>query len=237
MAEDRLFEARIMDCLRLGEKRPSFIGFLDLAERARAEDLLRTLPPGNCRFFGGFPEAERTVFGAFPDYMDAEDARFPVAAVTVSFRTQDTLRHGDFLGAFLGAGVVRASIGDILTEEGRAVLFVRSELLDALLPIQKVGRVGVRVESGFALPLPPAHRFQPMAGVIASLFTSVSREKAAAAIAAGNVSVNHREVLSGAKTLSEGDVVSIRHAGRFIVDTFGRRTKKGRLSIECRKFI
>ncbi len=242
---DELFDARIRDCLRLGEKRPAFMGFLDLAERARAEDLLRAQPVPNCRFFGGFPEAERTVFGVFPEYLDADEEPFPVSALTVTFRKQDILRHGDFLGAFLAAGVVRASIGDILTEEGRAVLFARTEILDALLPIQKVGRVGVKVESGFSDPLPPAHRFQSLGGVIASprldcfvsFFASVSREKASSMVAAGLVSVNHRETFSGSRPLSEGDVVSIRHVGRFIVDTFGHKTKKGRLSIECRKFI
>lgn len=32
----------------------------------------------NYRFFGGFPEAERTVLGVFPDYMEPLDEEFPV---------------------------------------------------------------------------------------------------------------------------------------------------------------
>jgi len=39
--EDKLFEAKIEDCLRLGEKRPAFLGFLDLSERAYAEEYWR----------------------------------------------------------------------------------------------------------------------------------------------------------------------------------------------------
>ena len=126
--EDKLFEAKIEDCLRLGEKRPAFLGFLDLSERAYAEEYLRRAHAENYRFFGGFPEAERTVLGVFPDYMEPLDEEFPVTGLTVKFRRQDALSHRDFMGSFLAQGVVRASLGDILAEEGRAVLFVKTEL-------------------------------------------------------------------------------------------------------------
>ena len=74
--EDKLFEAKIEDCLRLGEKRPAFLGFLDLSERAYAEEYLRRAHAENYRFFGGFPEAERTVLGVFRDYMEPLDEEF-----------------------------------------------------------------------------------------------------------------------------------------------------------------
>ena len=89
--EDKLFEAKIEDCLRLGEKRPAFLGFLDLSERAYAEEYLRRVHAENYRFFGGFPEAERTVLGVFPDYMEPLDEEFPVTGLTVKFRRQDAL--------------------------------------------------------------------------------------------------------------------------------------------------
>lgn len=145
--EDKLFEAKIEDCLRLGEKRPAFLGFLDLSERAYAEEYLRRVHAENYRFFGGFPEAERTVLGVFPDYMEPLDEEFPVTGLTVKFRRQDALSHRDFMGSFLAQGVVRASLGDILAEEGRAVLFVKTELAPHFLSqIDKIGRVGVRLQ-------------------------------------------------------------------------------------------
>lgn len=167
--EDRLFEAKIEDCLRLGEKRPAFLGFLDLSERAYAEEYLRRAHAENYRFFGGFPEAERTVLGVFPNYMEPLDEEFPVTGLTVKFRRQDVLSHRDFMGSFLAQGVVRASLGDILAEEGRAVLFVKTELAPHFLSqIDKIGRVGVQITKGFTDPLPQAHSFQPMGGVVAS---------------------------------------------------------------------
>lgn len=244
--EQKLFEAKIADCVRLGEKRPVFLGFLDLSERSAAEAYLKHIHAENYRFFGGWPEAERVLLGVFPEYLDPLEEDFPLIALTVQFRKQDTLTHRDLLGSFLAQGVVRASLGDILVEEGRAVLFVKTELADHFLSgIEKIGRVGVRITKGFSEPLPVAHHFQPISGVIASerldclvaFLSGSGREKAAQMITGGLVSVNHRETDSVSARVSESDIISIRRCGRFVVDTLGPQTKKGRLSVKCRKYI
>ena len=244
--EQALFEAKIADCVRLGEKRPSFLGFLELAERAEAERYLRHIHAGNYMFFGGWEDAERVMLGVFPDYLEPDGSLFPLTALTAGFRKQDSLTHRDFLGSFMAQGVVRASLGDILIEEGRAVLFVKAELAPHFLSqIEKIGRVGVHITEGFTTPLPAAHSFQPIGGVIASerldclvaLLAGSGREKAAQMISGGYVSVNHRETDSVSAKVNEGDVISIRRYGRFIVDSLGPYTKKGRLSIKCRKYI
>ena len=103
----------------------------------------------------------------------------------------------------------------------------------------------MQVSEGFETPLPAAHKFQPVGGVVASerldclvaLLAGAGREKAAQMIAGGFVSVNHRETLSASARIASGDVISIRRCGRFIVDALGPKTKKGRLSIQCRKYI
>ena len=197
-------------------------------------------------FSVAFPKAERTVLGVFPDYMEPLDEEFPVTGLTVKFRRQDALSHRDFMGSFLAQGVVRASLGDILAEEGRAVLFVKTELAPHFLSqIDKIGRVGVQITKGFTDPLPQAHSFQPMGGVVASerldclvaFLAGTGREKAAQMVHAGLVSVNHRETDSVSHRVNEGDIISIRRCGRFIVDMLGPVTKKGRLSVKCRKYI
>lgn len=243
--ELELFEARIEDCVRLGERRPSFLGFLELSERAEAERILRHIHAQNYLFYGGWDDAERVILGVFPEYLDPDPTLFPLTALTLQFRKQDVLTHRDFLGSFMAQGVVRASLGDILIEEGRAVLFVKSELAPHFTAqIEKIGRVGIHISEGFTEPLPAAHSFQPIRGVIASerldcfvaLLAGAGREKAAQMIHGGFVSVNHREVLSASAHLNPGDTVSIRRYGRFIVDTIGPQTKKGRLSVQCRKY-
>lgn len=120
-------------------------------------------------FLVAFPKRSERFWACFRIIWEPLDEEFPVTGLTVKFRRQDALSHRDFMGSFLAQGVVRASLGDILAEEGRAVLFVKTELAPHFLSqIDKIGRVGVQITKGFTDPLPQAHSFQPMGGVVAS---------------------------------------------------------------------
>lgn len=243
-----LLEARAADAVRLaaGGGRPRFVGFLDEAEAARAERLVRRGPCGGVLFWGGYSGAERVMLGAFPDFYTPDSAAFPIAALTVSFRRRDRLEHRDFLGALLHAGVERASLGDILVEEGRAVVFCRREIARFFLTqVEKIGGVGVHVSQGASEPLPEAHRFADFSAVVASArldcvvaaAVGTSREKAAEMVRARQVERNHEPAASVSEEVREGDVLSVRGEGRFVIDRLGPRTKKGRLAAAGRKYI
>lgn len=61
--------------------------------------------------------------------------------------------------------------------------------------------------------------------------TRLSREKSCALIRSGSVSVNHGVTESVSDTLKEGDVLSVRGFGRYILSSVGDRTKKDRIHI------
>lgn len=142
---------------------------------------------------------------------------------------------------------MRASLGDILAEEGRAVLFVKTELAPHFLSqIDKIGRVGVQITKGFTDPLPQAHSFQPMGGVVAS-----ERLDCLVAFLAGHPagkkprrwctrvwfpSTIGRRIPFRTVIMKE---TSSPYAatGDLFVDMLGPVTKKGRLSVKCRKYI
>ena len=71
--------------------------------------------------------------------------------------------------------------------------------------------------------------------VAAALGTS--REKASAIIRSGLVMLNHEETDSVSLAVGDGDIISIRGKGRFILDSVGPPTKKGRLKLAGRKYI
>ena len=128
---------------------------------------------------------------------------------------------------------------------GRCVAFLREEMAEYFLQnIEKIGRVGVKASLSREEPLPIARTFLDMSGVVASprldclvaFLCRTSREKAAGLIAAGLVSVNHREALSPSSRLQEGDKVSVRRQGKFLLDQLGPTTGKGRLVVKCRKY-
>ena len=80
---------------------------------------------------------------------------FPICGIEFSFRKCDRLTHRDFLGSLMSLGIERETVGDILVEDGRAVVFVKAELSDYVKSqISKVGRVGVKVDDADLSKLP-----------------------------------------------------------------------------------
>ncbi|CAB1248657.1 MAG: YlmH/Sll1252 family protein [Oscillospiraceae bacterium] len=248
MSGDAVLLAKIKDAVALSQQRgyAHFVGFLDERAAAVSRQYMESTYFKNYMLWGGFAEAERVVFGAFPDFLEPSPEAFPISAVTASFRQCDSLSHRDFLGAFLGAGLKRKSIGDILVEQGRAIVFCREELKPFLLSqIVKVGRVGVKLSEGAKKPLPHAHTYQELNGVVASArldcltaaMVGMSREKAATMIAEGGVEVNHFVQISSSKELQEGDLLSIHGKGRYQITRLGPVTKKGRLSFAGKKYV
>nr|WP_317411944.1 YlmH/Sll1252 family protein [uncultured Solibaculum sp.] len=243
--EDQQLEARVLDAIRLSERRksPCFVGFLDERQAVLARATARQF---GCAFFlcwGGYQEAERTVFGVFPNQPDVGD--FPIEPVTLRFRKQDSLSHRDFLGSLMALGIKREVIGDILVEEGRCVLFVLREMAEYITSqVEKVGRVGVKCFLGLEGELPAGHRVEPKEGVVASsrldcvvaFAANGSRSTAVKMIQGGLVSVNHEVCTNVSYTVKEEDKLSIRGWGRGIIAQFGPPTRKGRLHILLNKY-
>lgn len=241
----KLLTARLKDGILLSRKRPHFMGFLAEEESALCRELLSREPDVRFLFWGGYEEAERKILGLFPDYLEPDPDTFPLTPLTFRFREEDPLSHRDFLGSFMALGVERDVVGDILPTKGRCVTFIRREMEEYFQQnLRKIGRTGVRVLEGFDAPLPLEREFQEMSGVIASprldcmtaFLCRSSREKAAGMITAGLVMRNHREILSVSERVEEGDLLSIRRYGKFIIDRLGPLTSKGRLSVQCRKY-
>lgn len=221
------------------------MGFLDGAQAAFCQDFLSRRKDGTFLFWGGHENGERVMLGFFPDYLEPSPEQFPMTPFALTYRKEDKLTHRDFLGSFMALGVERSVIGDILVGEGTCVTFLREEMGEYFLQnIRKIGRVGVKTALFWEGPLPGADSFVELSGVVASerldcltaFVCRTSREKAAGLITAGMVSVNHREVLSVSQKVKEGDLLSVRRQGRFIIDQLGPLTSKGRLVVKCRKY-
>lgn len=247
-AQDNILQARLSDAVRLAEScgRPRFVGFLDEHESDLAAGFIKRACRNPFLFWGGYTGAERVMLGVFPDFIPAEETAFSLSVLTVSFRRQDRLTHRDFLVALLHAGIERTSLGDILTEEGRAVVFCKQEISGFLCTqVEKIGGVGVRVAEGAQKPFPPAHRFADFSAVVASArldclvaaAVGTSREKAAELIRTQAVEQNHEPVPSPSAEVREGDILSVRGKGRWVIDRLGPQTKKGRLGVAGRKYI
>ena len=234
-----LLIARINDLKSLCEKSnsPKFIGFLNVEETSTAKQNLKL--GERYSLFGGYDAAERVMLGFLPDW--CEEPNFPIKAITFTYRSCDTLSHRDFLGALMALGIARETVGDILVEAGRAVVFVSDDVFKFVFTqIEKIGNTGVTLSEGFCLPLPQVGKKQSHSVTIASeridcvvaAICGMSRNQAAEKIAEGSVFVNSIVVAKTTLCVKTGDKVTIRKKGKYDVTSCDEHSKKGRIILK-----
>ena len=249
--DSRLLLARVLDQWQRAEQRgvPTHTGFLSPAEQAVSADLLMAAAPGQGILAGGYPDAERRLWAFLPDWLEEEylaQEEYLTALRCTWFR-EDKLTHRDILGALMGLGVRRDTVGDILVGEESCDLlalptvapFLRDNFVSA-------GRVKLRVTEIplDQLRLPVQHRKElhdtvaalRLDSVLAVGF-SISRSKAAQLISAGRCAVNWQDTTKGDLTLRAGDVISCRGLGKCRLTQVGGLSRKGRINITVERYL
>lgn len=240
-----LLPARVRDAAKLCDRTgtPRFFGFLTPSEAAQAVSVLKN-DPCRYRLFGGYEMAERTVLACLPDWCEEPD--YPITAVTLHFRACDRLSHRDFLGALMGLGLTRESVGDILVEAGRAVIFLLNDIAPYVLSqLEKVGAVGVTAEEGFCMPLPQASKKVSASDTVASMrldcvvsaLCGCSRKAATEWIEDGKVSIHSVACDKVTHTVLSGDSVTVRGVGKFTIDSADAFSRKGRIIMQYSKYV
>lgn len=242
--EEKLLTARINDTAAICDKtdKPRFLGFLS-AEQAVLADKLLEKRHINYGFFGGYPEAQRVMLGCFPQWLS--EPEYPITAVSFTYRALKPIRHRDVLGTVMSLGLTREAVGDILTEDGRAVVFVTSEVADYIVAqTEKIGGTGVKAEIGFKGALPAGDTLTELSGTVASerldcvvsVLAASSRTAAAELIENGLVSINSQVCERITRAVSDGDIISVRGKGKFIIEALTERTRKNRLVLKYKKY-
>lgn len=242
--DSELLPARIKDLKYLCQKTssPKFLGFLTVDELSLALRCLKS--DTGYTFFGGYECAERTVLAFLPDWCDTPV--YPITALTFTYRNCDNLTHRDFLGSLMAQGIARETVGDILVESGRAVVFVLSEISDFIISqIHKVGNVGVSVTKGFENPLPSLGKKETFSVTVASTrldcvvaaLCTLSRKEANEKIINGFVSVDSVCIEKPTYTVSAVSTVTVRKKGRFEITSCDEYSKKGRIILRYNKYV
>ena len=248
--EDRLLLAKLWDKINAGVRKniPANTCFLSPREMELADFLFGNLP-GLYRF-GGYGEAERKMLVFLPDYLDesallGEDA--PLCCLEASFFEADKLSHRDFLGALMGAGIARETVGDICTAPGRCLFFVTVEIAPYVLDnLREAGRTKLKLKKvsleGLVLPDPEWKELRDtlaslrLDSVIASGFR-IGRSLAAEYVHAGKVSIDGLPCEKPDKTVSEGAKISVRGLGKIRLSQIGGKTKKDRIAVTIQKYV
>ncbi|MBE6672231.1 MAG: hypothetical protein E7599_01745 [Ruminococcaceae bacterium] len=180
------------------------------------------------------------------DAVSFEEAGIAVLGVSVPKGAQ-LPGHRDFLGALLALGLDRRALGDIVPFEGKTYLFVKKSVADYLVnSMDRVGKSPVSVEK-VTLPthFAPERAFEETVLTVAGLrldglvaaITGLSREEAKNTVIHGLVNRNYLPETRPETLLCEGDVLSVKGSGRFVLQRIAGQTKKGRLKIVLQKYV
>ncbi len=247
-AEDRILLAKLWDKIQSGIRKniPSHTGFLSPRELEMASFLFGTAP--GLHTFGGYDGAERRLYVYLPDYLDESALRTdsPVVCLRASFYKTEAPTHRDFLGALIGCGITRETVGDILVGEGSCDFFVTEEIAPYLLNhFTGAGRVSLTLRQ---IPLSevflPEQKFTEYRDTVCSLrFDSIlsagfriSRSAAADFIASGRAAIDGLPCEKNDKILHEGVKLSVRGLGKIMLFAIGGTTKKGRIPVIIHRY-
>lgn len=260
--DDSLFVQRLSDLKSRCTERysPEFTNFLDGRQLRIANEYLMQFKDELVVFdFGGFKYAERKIIGLFPrdiyGYSDENGendvfvSMFDMTAVKIQGSGFSSFSHRDCLGSVLALGIKRETVGDIfVSDDGKSAYVCLTKVAaDFVLEnLESVARDKVKCVRVAFSELPVLEKkYAEIAGTVASerldciigLALNVSREKAKQLIASGLVSVNHFEELRCDFCLCEGDILSVRGYGRFVLHELGSLTRKGRTRATIHKMI
>ena len=252
--EERILLARVLDKLELAQGRgvPAHTPFLSPGEQASVTDLLNAWGRPRHLFWGGYPDSERRIC-VFPADWQEEDGicagpEGPLAALEARFPPDAALTHRDVLGALMGLGLNRELLGDILLPQPGLcqVVALRESLPILLSQWEGAGRWRVsaaEIALDRLAPRPAQVKTirdtvaTPRLDAVTAACFSLSRGKAAALIAAGRVSLNHRECLKADRQVAEGDTITCRGLGKCVVREVPGQSKKGRTMLIIERYL
>ena len=248
--EDRVLLAKLWDKLNAGIRRniPANTCFLSPREQEMARFLFGDVP--GLSFFGGYEEAERRMLVYLPDYLDAEslyDEDSPIVCLRAAFFEEDALSHRDFLGALMGAGIARETVGDICVGKGCCDFFVTAEIAAYIEQnFLSAGRTRLHLSKihlrDAAIPEPEVKEIKDtgaslrLDSVISSGFR-IGRSLATQYINAGKAAIDGLPCEKADKPVSEGAKISVRGLGKIRLQTVNGKTKKDRISITIHRYI
>ena len=185
-----------------------------------------------------------------PDYLEEsclyeEDS--PLVCLRASFFEADSLSHRDFLGALMGAGIARETVGDICVGKGSCDFFVTSEIAPYIEQnFLSAGRTKLHLKK---IPLYDANIPEPevkeikdtvaslrLDSVISSGFR-IGRSLAAQYIHAGKAAIDGLPCEKPDKAVSEGAKISVRGLGKIRLAAVNGQTKKGRISVVIHRYV
>ena len=223
-----------------------------LAEFSRYADVQTVL-------YGGPDTAERAVlmfipryldvngFDSLAEYLDENPDDNPLTVISLKKDNFSEVSHRDYLGALMGLGIKRETLGDIYVRDSGADLIVLKTVAPYILnELKSVGRASVfPFESHVSVVKGTKSNVveetvnvssMRLDSIISACFR-LSRSDSSSAILSGSVFVNSLQVTKCDKKVSVGDKIVFRTKGKVVLKELSGVSKKGRNFIKIDVYV
>lgn len=248
--EDRVMLAKVWDKINAGLRKniPANTCFLSQREQELCRYLFGQMD--GLYSFGGYESAERKMLVYLPDYLDESYFReedSPLVCLRATFYEGDSPTHRDFLGALMGAGIGRETVGDICVGNGSCDFFVTAEIASYVEQnFDSAGRTKLRLEridlDQVSVPEPETKEIKDtlaslrLDSVISAGFR-IGRSAASDYVTAGRAAIDGLPCEKPDRAITEGATISVRGLGKIKLTTVNGQTKKGRISVVIHRYV
>lgn len=250
--ENDLLIAKVFDKKKFCNTRNK-ITYTDFLNEKEQAIISRNMNLDNAFFYGGNENADRKILVFYPEKIDEGLARKSLNSVLSVLRIElpnemkGEYEHRNYLSALIKIGIERAKIGDILVDNDGADIIVfnanKEFIKQALMELTRFKKSKFE-EVDIENVRNKIDNFEDMTIIVASMridnivseLARCSRSGADEYIIDERVLVNYETVLKGSKLVENGDVVTIRGKGKFIIDGLVRNTRNDRYVLKVRKY-
>jgi len=252
--EDKLLISKLIDKIEATNKmnKITYTDFLNLNEK---NIILKLLKKENINyiFYGGYEGAEREVCIIYPEKFSKDivlqnvKSEIKIIRIILPTMLKGKYIHKDYLGGLMKLGIKREKLGDIIVNENGADIIVKNEMTvfleNEIKHLTRFSKSKITVENIEDINI-IEKEFKELEVIISSLrldcvvseLVKTSRSKANEIIKEQRIFVNYAEEENNSRTLKEGDILTIRGKGKFIIDKSLGYTKKNRIILRILQY-
>lgn len=248
--EDKICLAQVLDKIKLSQNKniTQNTNFLDMYQIALVKNFLKKIKYEQYKLWGGYEEAERKIFIAYPEEEKAPNELLKVVRIILPEEDKGKYTHRNYLGGIIKLGLKREMVGDILVDEQGADIIVINNfatiLKEQLITLTRFANSKIEIVDIQNLRKPKIQK-EEIKIIVASLrldnivsdLARTSRNKAVEIIKQERVFMNGQNEIKASKQVKINDIITIRGKGRFIIKEIAGTTRSGRPILTIEKYV
>ena len=230
----------------------AYTDFLNLYEKNIALKILQK-ENINYIFYGGYEGAEREICVIYPKKFNNEIAinnskkEIKIIRILLPNMLKGKYMHKDYLGGLMKLGIKREKIGDIIVIDDGADILAKNEMItyieNEIKNLTRFSKSKITIEDIEELNI-VEKEMKEFEIIVSSLrldciiseLANTSRSKANEVIKELRVFINYENEENNSRLLKEGDILTIRGKGKFIIDAIIGYTKKNRIILKILQY-